>query len=284
MNLLLSRDKNIHEFKKQILLRVHDKHNLRDFATEHGTMILDVVFDAITDPATTTTALSDCFLILSNLAWADLIQGRYILPSIRMYMSCGDAKMRKEIIYYLVNVYFDDDFKDALMEAGFLKCLPKYIQDWNAYIQKNQGKLTPAANSEVSVLYKMMKLYTEYNPDYNDAIKLVYHAIFSICSNLCFNDKTDKYFITLGRKMYFVYKDAPELHNEILFFFTNVYLDKHSDELIPDFNKYANDFISRYYTLYDDLVMDILEIYNLTDFNPTILDCLLYTSDAADDM
>lgn len=269
MNLLLSREENIQHVKTHISTLVHDKHGLRKFANEHGSMILDTIFNAITDP--NTPVFTDSFFILSNFAWADIIQGRFITPSIELYMSCDDAKMRKEIIYYLINVYYDDDFHDVLMEAGFIKCLPIYIDDWNAHIQNNRGKLTESANNEVNVLYNMLKSYVEYNPDYNVNIE-TYHALFSICSNLCFNDKTDKYFINLGRKMYFEYEDAPDLHNEILFFFTNVYLDDNSDELIPDFDKYANDFIGRYYTLYDDLVMDILEIYKLTEFNPTVLD------------
>jgi hypothetical protein len=263
-------EENIKEIKHRILELVKTN-ELKDFAKENGTLILDVLFDNITDSSS--TVLHEAFHILSNLAWADVIQGRFIAPSIDLYMSCDNKRLRREIIYFLINIYYDDNFINELMDNNFAKCLPMYICDWDEYLREKRGILYEKC--EANILCEMIKLYIQYEPEYNVDTKLIYHALFSSCTNLSFNDINDKTIIACAKEMYFKYNDAPELHNEIIFFLSNVYLDKNANVLIPDFDKFANDFICKYYTLYDDMVMDILEMYKMTDFIPSVLDVSL---------
>lgn len=271
MNFLLTPNENISELKKRISTLVHHPDDLRAFLKENGNMILDVLYDTITDTTTCQSVLKDSYFILSNLAWADVIQGRFIIPSINLYLTKIDELQCREIIYFLINVYYDDTFHQELMNSGFFKCLPQYIHDWDSCLKDKRGYIDNDKN-EVNIACEMFKLYIQCNPEYNVDTMDTYHALFSTCSNLSFNDVNDSVLTNCAREMYWKYLDAPQLHNEIIFFLSNVYLDKEADVLIPDFNKYANHFITTYNSVYDDLIIDVLEIYKLDEFVPSVLD------------
>jgi len=296
----MSPDENISELKKRIssMVKNHPE-ELRAFIKENEIMVLDVLHDAITNPnnlldshttafnnimATLetdegeirklkTSVLNDCYFILSNFAWADVIQSRFIIPSINLYLTTFDKLLRKEIIYFLINVYYDDTFHQELIDSGFNKCLPKYIHDWDVHLKTRRWYIQD--KNEVNILCNMLRLYINNNPEYNTDTMDTYHALISTCSNLSFYDVHDSKLIDVAREIYFKYEDAPQLHNEILFFLSNIYLDEEASTLAPDFNKYANHFITTYHatgTVADDLIMDILEIYKLDEFIPSVLD------------
>jgi hypothetical protein len=271
MNFLLTPSENINELKKRISTLVHHPDDLRAFLKENGNMILDVLYDTITDIDTDKSVLRNSYFILSNLAWIDFIQSRFIIPSINLYLTIVDELQCGEIIYFLINVYYDDTFHQELMDSGFHKCLPKYIDDWDSRLKSKRGYVDNDYN-EINILCGMLKLYIEINPEYNVDTMDTYHTLFSTCSNLSFNDVNDIKLTNCAREMYWKYLDAPQLHNEILFFLSNVYLDKDADVLVPDFNKYANHFITTYNGVYDDLIIDVLEIYKLNEFVPSVLD------------
>lgn len=272
MDFLKSPSENTNELKQKIQKLVVHPDDLRVFLNDNGIWILDMLFDVIsTSHSFENSVLCESFFILSNLAWADVIQERFIKPSIDLYLSKDDKLLRQEIMHFLTNIYYDQEyFYQKLIDYGFYKCLPIYIQESNNSIRLEHGYIENDKN-EVQILLEMLKLYAKHNSEYNAETMDTWHALFAVCSNLSFNDIHDYKLIECAREMYFKYKDASQLHNEIMFFLRNV----HIDDNVPDFDKYANHFISKYKGVYDDTIIDIVEIYKCIEFIPSILDVVV---------
>lgn len=284
MDFLSTPNENISKLKESIKSLVQYPNDLRLYLKDNGTMILDVLYDTITDPRNIIYShashfnlnqsdddiLRKSFFILSNLAWADVIQTRFITPSIDLYLITPDTLLRKEIIYFLINIYYDDEFSQILLDNGFSKCLPRYIHDWDLHLKLKRGYIEDT--SEVNILLQMLQLYIKINPEYNVDTMNTYHKLFDVCSNLSFNNIHDYKLIDVARTMYFKYPDASQLHIEIIFFLSNVYIDDNVNVFVPDYDKYANHFITTYESVYDDTIMDILEYYKPNEFVPSVLD------------
>lgn len=273
MDFLSTPNENISKVKESIKSLVQYPDDLRLYLKDNGTMILDVLYDTITDSQNfnqTDDILKKSFFILSNLAWTDIIQTRFIIPSINLYLTTPDNLLRKEIIYFLINIYCDDEFRQILLDNGFCKCLPRYICDWDIHLKLKRGYI--GDTSEVNILQQMLQLYIKTNPEYNVDTMNTYHNLFGVCSNLSFNNIHDYKLIDAARTMYFKYPDASQLHNEIIFFLSNAYIDDDVNIFVPDYNRYANHFITEYIGVYDDIIMDTLEYYKPNEFIPSVLD------------
>ena len=276
MNFLSSYRDNIEELKIILAKLLDHPTELDEFIKTQSRGILDMIYDVITDKDTPTQVKNHCFRILTNLAWKDVIEERFFVPSIEMFLNCQDIFLRTEIAYYLTNVYLDDNYRQILIESGYIKCLPMYIRDWNTCIKLSGGMFDNkfTKNAEGNIIINMMKLYVVNTPEYCTESKNVYKTIFELCSNLSYNDITSIFFIKLGEEMYYKYDDS-ELHNEIIFFLTNVYIDNKYKTHLSSFDKMADHFITSYPGLYTDTVLDVIDVYQPKTYSHGVLDVCL---------
>lgn len=230
---------------------------LQDYINNNRNSISNLVFNSIIDKK----ELSESYQLLYIFS---ITESRFILPSIELYTLTSDTILRKDIIFYLISLFYtDDNFKQELIDNGFIKCLSIYIHDWDMFLRSQFGILSTENTSEINIVFSMIKLYIQYNLEYNTDTMNIYHSIFAVCANMSFNNMNDAEMIHVAKTMYFKYPDESQLHNEIIFFLSNIYLDNDADTYIPDFDVYAIHFISKYYTMpaYDNTIMDIFEIY-----------------------
>ncbi len=229
--------------------------------------VLDIVYTMLIQGETMPELMSSIYILLANYAYVGTIQHRFIPIAIAHYSTCTKRSVRNEIMFFMSNIYYDKRVNVwELMISGFVaKCLPIYIADTrynlNNYLMSPDSAVSVKnyLSTELEITIDFIWLYiAEHRFSWKTAS--VYYDIFTILSNIAYEDIVYKEFVELAMHMYLEHVTFPDLDCEILYFLRNVYFDKVGiTYLSGDFlSTYVINFVTRRADVYPELAAELL--------------------------
>lgn len=236
---------------------------------EPNMAVLDIVYTMLTQGQGETMSsdlMASIYILLANYAYVGTIQHRFIPLAIANYGTCTKRSVRNEMMFFMSNIYYDTRVNVwELMISGFVaKCLPIYIADTrynlNDYlVSPDPSSIKDYLSTELDITIDFIWLYIA---EHRFSLKTasVYYDIFTIMTNIAYENVIYKEFVELAMHMYLEHVAFPELDCEILYFLRNVYFDEVGIAYLSgDFlSTYVINFVTRRADVYPELAAELL--------------------------